>query len=45
MCAEECDREFGKLLIKCDIQELEDQTTIIYLEGLDPKCANVIEIQ
>ena len=45
MCAKECNWEFEKLLIKCDIQELEDQTTVRYLEGLNPQYANVIELQ
>jgi len=38
-------REFEKLLIKCDIQEPEEQTIVRYLGGLDPRYANVIEQQ
>ena len=38
-------REFEKLLIKCDIQEPEEQTIVRYLGGLDPKYSNVIELQ
>jgi len=38
-------REFEKLLIKCDVQETEEQTIIRYLGGLKPKYANVVELQ
>jgi len=38
-------REFEKLLIKCDIQEPEEQIIVRYLEGLEPKYSNVIELQ
>jgi len=38
-------REFEKLLIKCDIQDPEEQTIVRYLGGLDPKYSNVIELQ
>ena len=34
-----------KLLINCDIQELEDQTIVRYLGGLDLKYTNVVELQ
>jgi len=37
--------KFEKLMIKCDIQELEDQTIVRYLGGLNPKYANIIELQ
>ena len=42
---EEYTREFEKLLIKCDIQEPEEQIIVGYLEGLEPKYANVVELQ
>jgi len=45
MSVEEYTREFEKLLIKCDIQEPEEQTIIRYLGGLDPKYSNVVELQ
>jgi len=32
-------------LIKCDIQEPEEQTTVRYLGGLEPRYANVMELQ
>ena len=38
-------REFEKLLIKCDIQEPEEQTIVRYLGGLEPKDSNIIELQ
>ena len=44
MSVEEYTREFEKLQIKCDIQELENQTTVRYLGGLDHKYANVVEL-
>ena len=37
--------EFEMLLIKCDIQEPEDQTIIRYLGGLNPKYSNAVELQ
>jgi len=42
---EEHTRGFEKLLIKCDIQEPEEQTIVRYLGGLDPKYSNVVELQ
>jgi len=42
---DEYTREFEKLLIKCDIQELKEQTIVRYIGGLDLKYANVIELQ
>jgi len=45
MSVDEYTREFEKLLIKCDIQELEEQTIVRYLGGLDPRYSNVIELQ
>ena len=45
MSVKENTREFEKLLIKCDIQEPEEQTIIRYLGGLDPKYSNVVELQ
>jgi len=37
--------EFEKLVIKCDLQESEEQTIVRYLGGLDPRYANVVELQ
>jgi len=45
MSVDEYIREFEKLLIKCDIQELEEQTIVRYLRGLEPKYSNLIELQ
>jgi len=45
MSVEEYTREFEKLLIKCDLQEAEEQTIVRYLGGLDPKYAQVVELQ
>jgi len=42
---DEYTREFEKLLIKHDINELEEQTIVRYLGGLEPKYANVVELQ
>ena len=42
---EEYTREFEKLLIKCDLQETEEQTIVRYMGGLDPKYAHVVELQ
>ena len=45
MNVEEYTREFEKLLIKCDLQEAEEQSIVRYLGGLDPKYAHVVELQ
>jgi len=45
MSVEEYTCEFEKLLVKCDIQEPEEQTIVRYLGGLDPRYSNVIELQ
>ena len=45
MSVDEYTREFEKLLIKCDIQEPEEQTIVRYLGGLEPKYSNVVELQ
>ena len=45
MSVEEYTREFEKLMIKCDIHEPEEQTMVRYLGGLDPRIANVVELQ
>ena len=45
MCVEDDSRKFEKLLIKCDIQELEDQTIVRYLGGLNTKYPNIVELQ
>ena len=41
---DEYTREFEKLLIKCDLQEPEEQTIVRYLRGLDPMYAQVVEL-
>jgi len=41
---EEYPREFEKLLIKCDIQEPEEQTIIGHLGCLEPTCADVVDL-
>jgi len=38
-------REFENLLIKCDIQEPEQQTIVRYLGVLEPKYANMVKLQ
>jgi len=43
--AKEYTREFEKFVIKCDLQEPEEQTIVRYLGGLDPRYANVVELQ
>jgi len=45
MNLEEYTHEFEKLMIKCDIQETEEQTMVRYLGGLDPRIANMVELQ
>jgi len=45
MSVDEYTREFEKLLIKCDVQKPKEQTIIRYLGGLEPKYANVVELQ
>ena len=45
MSVEEHTREFEKLMIKCDLQESEDQTIMRYLGRLDPRYSNVVELQ
>ena len=45
MSVEEYTREFEKLLIKCDLQEDEEQTIVRYLGGLDHKYSHVVELQ
>jgi len=41
---EEYTREFKKLVIKCDLEEPEDQTIVRYLGGLNPRYANVVDL-
>ena len=36
---------FPSLMIKCDLQEAEEQTIVRYLGGLDLKYAHVVELQ
>ena len=45
LSVEEYTREFEKLVIKCDLHEPEEQTIVRYLGGLDPKYANVVDLQ
>ena len=45
MSVEEYTREFERLMIKCDLQEAEEQTIVRYFGGLDPKYAHVVELQ
>jgi len=45
MSRDEYTREFEKFLIKCDIHVPEEQPTIRYLGGLDPRYANIIKLQ
>jgi len=42
---EEYTREFKQLLIKCDLEEDEEQTLVRYLGGLDAKIAYVVELR
>lgn len=41
---EEYTREFEQLLLKCDLNEEENQTLVRYLSGLDENIAHVIEL-
>ena len=45
MSVDEYTREFEKLLMKCNVQEFEEQTIIRYLGGLESNYANVVELQ
>ena len=45
LTVEEYTREFEEFLIECDIQEPEEQTIFRYLGGLEPKYANVVELE
>jgi len=45
LSAEQYTRKFKKLVIKCDLQEPEEQTIVRYLGGLDPGYSNVVELQ
>ena len=45
MSVEEYTREFEKLVIKCDLHEPEEQTIVRYLGGLDPRYANIVDLQ
>jgi len=42
---DEYTREFKNSFIKCDINDLEEQTSLRYLGGLEPKYANLVELQ
>jgi len=45
MSIDEYTWEFEKLLIKCDINEPKEKTILRYLSGLEPRYANVVELQ
>jgi len=45
MSVEEYTREFERLLIKCDLQELKDQSIVRYLSGRHPGYSHVVELQ
>jgi len=45
MKVEEYTREFEKHMIKCAFHEPKEQTMVRYLGGLDPRIANVVELQ
>jgi len=45
MSVDEYTTESEKLLIKCDIQEPEEQTIVRYLRGFEPRYSNVVELQ
>jgi len=45
MSVDEYTREFGKLLIKCNVKEPEEQAIVRYLGELERKYANVVELQ
>jgi len=38
-------REFEKLIVKCDLKEPEEQIIVRYLGGLDPRYANMVDLQ
>jgi len=42
---EEYAHEFEKLVIKCDLQEPEEQTIVRCIGDLDPRHANVVDLQ
>jgi len=44
MSVDEYTKEFEKLLIKCDIQEPEEQTIIRYFGGLEPRYSSVVKL-
>jgi len=45
LSVEEYTQEFEKLVIKCDLHEPEEQAIVRYLGGLDPRYANVVDLQ
>jgi len=45
LSVEEYTREFKKHLIKCDVQESEEQITVRHFGDLDSRYANVIKLQ
>ena len=45
MIVEEYTREFEQLLMKCDIQEKEEQTIVRYIGGLNADIAHLVQLQ
>ena len=45
LSVEEYTREFEKLVIKCDLHEPEEQTIFRHLGGLNPRYANIVDLQ
>ena len=41
---EEYTREFGQVLLKCDLREDDSQTLVRYLSGLNEQIADVVEL-
>ncbi|KAI4325748.1 hypothetical protein MLD38_031121 [Melastoma candidum] len=38
-------REFERLLLQCDVQEVQEQAIVRYLQGLKPQIADAVELQ
>ncbi|QHO35078.1 uncharacterized protein DS421_9g272490 [Arachis hypogaea] len=45
LSVEEYTMDFEELLMKCDIQELEEQTIVHYLGGLNIEISDVVQLQ
>ena len=45
MSVEEYTYQFEKLVIRCDLQEPEEQTIVRYLGGVDSRYSNVVDLQ